>query len=317
MLDHAKRLPDVHTIEITDGFVYSVRSDKWRLVSKRLNTLLADLIPILPAGKKITLLVSRSSMPRVLSTSDDNYHSHDAEYFTDWPKSLAASRCLRTMHESGVPVATFYTSNESFVATGNLVPIFSARKLDCFQDILMPGLFDYRHKPDRLNKGAMNWSAKMDKLLMLKVSFMRKKKNYGVKSSIRINKSISIEVIHDTVAKKSVKSSYKYVLVADESLASGELVSTLAGSGGSLIFFSGAFTQWFTSRLTRWLHYVPIRLNGSDMDENLKWSVLNDRRAREIGDRGLRLAREKLRVNDMKCYMGLLLLEYAELIKNE
>jgi hypothetical protein len=82
----------------------------------------------------------------------------------------------------------------------------------------------------------------------------------------------------------------------------------------SLIFFNGIFTDWFRARIEPWKHYVPFAPDFSDLEERILWAMENDAEAKRIADRAYAFAHAKLTVNNMRCYAGLLLLEYADLL---
>jgi len=55
---------------------------------------------------------------------------------------------------------------------------------------------------------------------------------------------------------------------------------------------SRGYRQWYYDRLIPWRHYVPVAADLSDIHERLDWVRTNDRQAREIAQRGRRLALE-------------------------
>jgi hypothetical protein len=83
----------------------------------------------------------------------------------------------------------------------------------------------------------------------------------------------------------------------------------------SLMFDNVLFEQWFSQRLRPWIHYVPFNTDPDvDLGDKLRWAIENDAEAKKIADDAHMFAHENLRVEDMKCYASLLLMEYANLI---
>lgn len=82
----------------------------------------------------------------------------------------------------------------------------------------------------------------------------------------------------------------------------------------SLVFLSSYFVEWFSFLTRPWYHYVPVDLSLKDLEKNLMWAHENNDQAKLIAKRASILAHKHLNFNAMKCYTGLLLLEYADLL---
>jgi hypothetical protein len=62
------------------------------------------------------------------------------------------------------------------------------------------------------------------------------------------------------------------------------------------------------------MHYVPFRLDFTDLAEKMRWILSHEREAEQIALRAEALVHQHVRLADMKCYTGLLLLEYQQLL---
>jgi len=63
-------------------------------------------------------------------------------------------------------------------------------------------------------------------------------------------------------------------------------------------------TQFFTSALRPWVHYVPVGYNGiAEVDDAVKFLRENDALAREIGRNGQRFAQAHLQEEGRMCYI--------------
>ena len=108
----------------------------------------------------------------------------------------------------------------------------------------------------------------------------------------------------------------KFLAIVDGHAWPNRFASYLLGSR-SLVFFNGIFKDWVVSRVRPWMHYVPFSLDLSDLKDKVLWAVANEEKAKKIADEGYFLAKKKLGVTQMKCYAGLLLLEYSDLYHEE
>jgi hypothetical protein len=108
--------------------------------------------------------------------------------------------------------------------------------------------------------------------------------------------------------------SHKYLAVVDGNSWSARYQWFMLDSR-SLVFYNGIFDDWFMWRLKPWVHYVPFKLDLTDLEEKIDWVRKNDARAKKIADNAHTFANKYLRDEDLKCYAGLLMLEYASLLE--
>lgn len=104
---------------------------------------------------------------------------------------------------------------------------------------------------------------------------------------------------------------HKYLLDIDGNTFSGRFVPFL--HSGSLVFKATVFTEYFRDWLQPFVHFVPVELDLSDLEDKVKWALEHDREARQIALNGQKFAEEHLSDGQMGCYMHLLLIEMARL----
>ncbi|KAJ3071158.1 capsule-associated protein CAP1 [Podochytrium sp. JEL0797] len=107
--------------------------------------------------------------------------------------------------------------------------------------------------------------------------------------------------------------SFKYLLVVDGNTWPSRLQAYLATN--SVVLYNGIFTDFFNWRLIPFVHYVPVRLDLSDLEERLEWLVRNDAKAKEIVANAQALMKGINNVGHLHCYTSLLLLEYKNLLE--
>ncbi|KAJ3293680.1 capsule-associated protein CAP1 [Rhizoclosmatium sp. JEL0117] len=108
---------------------------------------------------------------------------------------------------------------------------------------------------------------------------------------------------------------FKYLVVVDGNTWPERLQSYLQSN--SVVLYNGIFFDYYMWMLIPWVHYVPIKLDMSDMDETMEWLVANDDKARQINENARDLMNIVNRIEQTQCYAGLLLLEYARLYREK
>ncbi|KAF9886817.1 hypothetical protein FE257_011064 [Aspergillus nanangensis] len=127
---------------------------------------------------------------------------------------------------------------------------------------------------------------------------------------------------------------HRYLFDADGAGFSGRFLPFLQSH--SLPFKTGLFRQWFDSRITPWLHFVPIdiRLHGlwstlayfAGVDLTLSVDSIgqrqvlmepHDKEGRWIAEEGRKWANKALRKEDMEIYFFRLLLEWGRLTDDQ
>ncbi|KAI8612286.1 hypothetical protein BC830DRAFT_1067809, partial [Chytriomyces sp. MP71] len=62
---------------------------------------------------------------------------------------------------------------------------------------------------------------------------------------------------------------FKYLLVIDGNTWPGRLQYYLETN--SVILYAGIFIDYYMWKLEPWVHYVPVAIDFSDLDERIQW----------------------------------------------
>ena len=74
------------------------------------------------------------------------------------------------------------------------------------------------------------------------------------------------------------------------------------------------FPEYFEHALKPWIHYIPVRVDLSDLQSAIEWAVTHDTEAERIALRATAFAREHLRAADEQCWMYRAIMEYTDLL---
>ncbi|BGP55771.1 hypothetical protein JCM8202v2_003378 [Rhodotorula sphaerocarpa] len=112
---------------------------------------------------------------------------------------------------------------------------------------------------------------------------------------------------------------YKYVFDVDGNGWSGRFHRLM--SMKACVLKSTLFPEWYGDRIQPWLHYVPVKVDYSDLYDILAFfhgtpegHGSHDELAKKIGLAGKHWARDHWRKQDMAAYMFRLILEWARLL---
>ncbi|GAA5953962.1 hypothetical protein JCM21900_003066 [Sporobolomyces salmonicolor] len=112
---------------------------------------------------------------------------------------------------------------------------------------------------------------------------------------------------------------YKYVMDVDGNGWSGRFHRLM--SMKACVLKSTLFPEWYGDRIQPWVHYVPVKVDYSDLYDILTFFRgtpndlgAHDDLARKIGLAGKHWARDHWRKQDMAAYMFRLILEWARLL---
>ncbi|GAA5984871.1 hypothetical protein JCM11641_005447 [Rhodosporidiobolus odoratus] len=115
---------------------------------------------------------------------------------------------------------------------------------------------------------------------------------------------------------------YKYLMDVDGNGWSGRFHRLM--STRSVVLKSTAFPEWYQDRIQEWVHYVPIKIDYSDVYDVMAFFVgtpdgqgSHDSLAEKIGEAGRQWARQYWRKVDMAAYMYRLSLEYARILHHD
>ncbi|GAA5896049.1 hypothetical protein JCM8208_007515 [Rhodotorula glutinis] len=112
---------------------------------------------------------------------------------------------------------------------------------------------------------------------------------------------------------------YKYVMDVDGNGWSGRFHRLM--SMKACVLKSTLFPEWYGDRIQPWLHYVPVKVDYSDLYDIMTFfrgtpdgKGAHDELAKKIGTAGKHWARDHWRKQDMAAYMFRLSLEWARLL---
>ncbi|GAA5979810.1 hypothetical protein JCM5350_002056 [Sporobolomyces pararoseus] len=112
---------------------------------------------------------------------------------------------------------------------------------------------------------------------------------------------------------------YKYVMDVDGNGWSGRFHRLM--SMKACVLKSTLFPEWYGDRIQPWVHYVPVKVDYSDVYDILTFlrgtpdgKGSHDELAKKIGLAGKHWARDHWRKQDMAAYMFRLILEWARLL---
>ncbi|KAJ3129370.1 F-actin-capping protein subunit alpha [Physocladia obscura] len=107
---------------------------------------------------------------------------------------------------------------------------------------------------------------------------------------------------------------FKYLLVIDGNTWPSRTPKYLASN--SVVLLSTAFIDWFMWMLVPFEHYVPVKIDLSDLEDQLRWLRANDAKAKQISENARKLMEKINRFEQMQCYTGLMMLEYSRIYEN-
>ncbi|KAI9206140.1 glycosyl transferase family 90-domain-containing protein [Polychytrium aggregatum] len=104
---------------------------------------------------------------------------------------------------------------------------------------------------------------------------------------------------------------YKYLIDIDGNTFSQRYMPFLQSN--SLVFKMTIFQEYFDGWLEPFVHYIPINVDLSDLSEKLQWAIDHDEEAEQIALNSKYFSKRFLTLDQMDCYMYLMLLELARL----
>ncbi|WVQ78070.1 hypothetical protein IAT38_000151 [Cryptococcus sp. DSM 104549] len=131
------------------------------------------------------------------------------------------------------------------------------------------------------------------------------------------------EIDFKGVVKKEDIHKYRYSIDVDGNGWSSRFRRLL--SGNTVVLKSTVYPEWFHTMLIPWYHYVPVKLDYSDVFDIVSFfegspdgSVAgNDHLAKSIAANALQFTQEKWRPEDMQSFMYLLILEYWRMMSDD
>ena len=115
---------------------------------------------------------------------------------------------------------------------------------------------------------------------------------------------------------------YRYLMDIDGNGWSGRFHRLL--STNSVVLKSTVFPEWYQDQIVPWVHYVPVKVDYSDVYDIMAFFTGNpdgrgahEGMAKRIGEQGKQFAKQHWRREDMAAYMFRLVLEYARLLHQD
>lgn len=308
--------------------------------------LLRDVARLMP---NCTILINTMDEPRVLVDkcgSDNASQQRPESVFKGYDFSIHDAMKATCMDEKQLEYLErhhgFFQNPESFQATYKAVPIFSPATIDSvFLDILLPAHL-FQDTWDASRDGDMPWGKKKASLfwrgsttggmaaddwisshrlrLVGKYGNKTRMANGAVEADISLHDAIQCAGFCPRIRERFAPTvrvpfeshfRHKYLLDIDGNSYSRRLLSFHRSI--SLVFRAGIFSVWFSSWLKPWEHYIPLKLDWSDVEEKVEWAYMHDGEAKRIGERSSKFAVRYLRDVDMQCYAARVMLEYGSL----
>lgn len=127
----------------------------------------------------------------------------------------------------------------------------------------------------------------------------------------------------DGFMSEEQQNQYKYVIDVDGNGWSGRFHRLMASN--TLVLKSTIFPEWYADRVQPWVHYVPLKVDYSDLFPILGFFQgspydgvgAHEELAEKIATAGSEWARDFWRWEDMQAYLLRLLLEYARIMNRD
>ncbi|KAJ1553725.1 capsule-associated protein CAP1, partial [Nowakowskiella sp. JEL0078] len=224
--------------------------------------------------------------------------------------------------------------------TNDILPLFSESKLSaCFADIIVPSNYYFRKENNMVD--SVSWKDKKPVMFWRGSttggkSFSQSYVNYHRQRLVNITSNSTNYDVAFTAAiqclqpiceemKKKYRftqrvlfkdmMSYKYLIDVDGNTFSQRYTSFLKSN--SLVFKMTLFDEYFDGWLKPFVHYIPVSIDFSDLEEKLKWAMENDDEAQQITLNAQLFTKRFLTQGQMECYLYLTLLEIARLGNEE
>ena len=288
-----------------------------------------------------TMLVADKEADRNVNGTRRDAYAHNSCMKREFAKFKMASGPLSSNDHP-----EFYTT---LLLSDRLLPVFSQCKTTCHSDILWPGWWSFTqgeatpelpenriwsnkherlvfrgsttgipgghegplelvHRP-RLINWATNMSSRTDFPIQLDIGFHLIQCPYGsTKECEYMGKNYKTKPMMTFI--EQFKS--KYNMVIDGHGWPARFQPLLFGS--SLIFLSTVYVEWLSFVIRPWRSYIPIDIDLGNLEENLLIVHRNQERAKQTVERANRVAHRFLEYQGRQCYLGILMLEYAELL---
>ena len=275
--------------------------------------------------------------------------------YTDNNECMERNKCFRETYNNNqtkiVPGTIAHSHGAfieplSFTTLPDLFPILSFSKRSCFKDLLYGSPislnyyndeFEWKAKKDKMTWRGSNSGTKIYPNSLHELSHRFRLVDWGLKFKDSVKKNLGIDVdiaFHDLVncenetlcqeAKKttlvlpfiSSKEIFesKYMVYVDGNSWAFRLATYLASN--SVVFYNGFYKFWYSKHLKPYVHYVPYKADFSDFYQQLEYAKNHDEEMKKINENAKKFVKEFINDEALSCYLGLLLIEYADLVKH-
>lgn len=124
-------------------------------------------------------------------------------------------------------------------------------------------------------------------MLDARISKISRRASGDVKDEVL--EKMRVEGVWGDVVDFTEFSHYKYLVEIDGNVTPWSFFQKLM-MGSCVLRVESDRKQWFYHQLVKWVHYVPVQQDMSDLIEKIQWCKDNDDQAREIAKNGQRLA---------------------------
>ena len=106
----------------------------------------------------------------------------------------------------------------------------------------------------------------------------------------------------ETFMEQKEQLKYKYILSIDGWTNQWNGIAWRLYSGSVLLKTKSVWEQWFYKDLKEWVHYVPVKNDFSDLNEQIEWCINNDDKCKEIAENARKFAIHTYDWNNVKNY---------------
>lgn len=108
---------------------------------------------------------------------------------------------------------------------------------------------------------------------------------------------------------------YRYLIAIDGYTSASALKWELF-TGSLVLRNNSEWEEWFSNAMIPYEHYIPFKLDLSDLIEKIDWARKNDEAAKKIALQGQHFAEQNLMSDSILLYTYKTLIAYSQLLKN-
>ncbi|KAI8621988.1 glycosyl transferase family 90-domain-containing protein [Chytriomyces sp. MP71] len=225
------------------------------------------------------------------------YHFHEAAKWEHFADSIPWTKKAPVLFWRGSTTGCIYSSNttESWLKSHRTRLLhwelnFAARHPGRVLDAGTQNAVDVLSRDVMVDVGIFAVSNTPEGMTFI-TPFVRKHTSAGLKSYFSFKQQLK----------------FKYLLVVDGNTWPGRLQWYLGTN--SVVLYAGMTSDYWMGVLEAWVHYIPVSLDFSDLEDRLVWLQQNDEEARHISLRAQKLVKGLNRVGHMQCYAALALID--------